>query len=351
MSAEAFELPAAREAHEPPEARGLDRAAVRLMVTSRGTGEIGHRRFHDLPEVLSPGDVLVVNTSATLPAAVDAHRAGGAAVQVRFAGAAPRLPASWWVVELRAAGGATPLRGVPAGERLTLPGGASTELVAPYAAGSRLWLARLELGSGDVAAPDLPGYLARHGAPIRYAYVPAPWPLSDYQTAFATDPGSAEMPSAGRPFTPELVTRLVARGVLLAPVTLHTGVSSPERHEPPYPEAYAVPATTARLVNAARRWGGRIVAVGTTVARALETVAAADGTVTDGRGWTGLVIGPERGLRAVDGLITGWHEPQASHLQLVGAIAGGPLLDASYRAALEREYLWHEFGDSHLVLP
>ena len=159
------------------------------------------------------------------------------------------------------------------------------------------------------------------------------------------------MPSAGRPFTPELVTRLVASGVQIAPLTLHTGVSSPERGEPPYPERYSVPASTARLVNAVHGWGGRIVAVGTTVVRALETVAEPDGAVAPGQGWTNLVVTPERGLRAVDGLLTGWHEPEASHLQMLRAAAPDELLDRSYQAALEHGYLWHEFGDSHLLLP
>jgi S-adenosylmethionine:tRNA ribosyltransferase-isomerase len=192
--------------------------------------------------------------------------------------------------------------------------------------------------------------LAAHGRPIRYGYVPRPWPLEAYQSAFATEPGSAEMPSAGRPLTAELVTRLVAAGVHVAPITLHTGVSSPERHEAPYPERYRVPEATARLVNATRYWRGRVIAVGTTVVRALETVAGDDGTVDAGTGWTSLVVTPERGLRAVDGLLTGWHEPQASHLLMLEAVAGPELLERSYAAALERGYLWHEFGDSHLIV-
>jgi S-adenosylmethionine:tRNA ribosyltransferase-isomerase len=158
------------------------------------------------------------------------------------------------------------------------------------------------------------------------------------------------MPSAGRPFTAPVIAALVARGIAVAPVTLHTGVSSPERHEPPFPEQYEVPAATARQVNAARAGGGRVIAVGTTVVRALETVARSDGTVTPGSGWTGVVIEPGRGVSSVDGLITGWHEPHASHLNMLAAIAGPDLLERSYRAALEREYLWHEFGDSHLIL-
>jgi S-adenosylmethionine:tRNA ribosyltransferase-isomerase len=201
----------------------------------------------------------------------------------------------------------------------------------------------------------LPAHLAEHGRPIRYGYVPGSWPLTAYQTVVGLRPGSAEMPSAGRPLTHELVTRLVAGGVLVAPVTLHTGVSSPQSHEPPYPESYEVPEETARLVGAVRGWGGRVVAVGTTVVRALETAAARSpgpgGALRGSAGWTDLVIGPDRPLRAVDGLLTGWHEPQATHLQLLRAVGGEALLDRSYRAALERGYLWHEFGDSHLILP
>jgi S-adenosylmethionine:tRNA ribosyltransferase-isomerase len=350
----AFVLPPALEAHEPPEARGLARDGVRLLVARRGDGSIEHRVFDELDQVLAPGDLLVVNTSPTLPAAIDAR---DAPLQVRFSTAAPHLPGGWHVVEVRTAGGASPARPgtVAAGERLVLAGGGATVvLVAPYAASARLWLAHVEL---DEDAGTLQDQLARHGAPIRYAYVPEAWPLSAYQTVFARSDGddagasSAEMPSAARPFTPELVTRLVSGGVLLAPLRLHTGVSSPERSEPPYPERYAVPGSTARLVGAVRGWGGRVIAVGTTVVRALETVAEPDGTVRAGEGWTGLVVGPDRPVRAVDGLITGWHEPQASHLHLLEAIAGPSLLADSYTAALEHGYLWHEFGDAHLVLP
>jgi S-adenosylmethionine:tRNA ribosyltransferase-isomerase len=344
-SALAFELPQALEAHEPPEARGLARDEVRLMVAQRSDGSLAHTRFNELPRFLDPGDLLVINTSATLPAAVPARRADGTVLELHFATEAPHLPGGdWWVVELRSADGSTPFKAARAGERLELPG-ADVELTAPYATGARLWLARL------IAGEPLRDYLARHGHPIRYGYVPHEWPLDAYQTAYALEPGSAEMPSAGRPFTPELVTRLVAGGVLIAPITLHTGVSSPERHEAPYPERYEVPAATARLVNAVHGWRGRVVAVGTTAVRALESAATRYGIVRASAGWTDLVITPEQGLRVVDGLLTGWHEPQASHLQMLEAVAGPDLLALSYRAALEQGYLWHEFGDSHLILP
>jgi S-adenosylmethionine:tRNA ribosyltransferase-isomerase len=343
MSALAFELPTRLEAHEPPEARGLRRDQVRLMVASCGEGRIVHTRFDELPAFLTDGDLLVVNTSATIPAALPAERADGTSLELRLSTPAPRNPDDHWVIELRL--GDSPFGGGRPGDELRLPAAGRAEILARYASSDRLWLARL-----DLPVP-LQRYLAEHGRPIRYRYVPQAWPLEAYQTAFALEPGSAEMPSAGRALTPELVTRLVASGVLIAPVTLHTGVSSPERHEPPYPERYRVPPETARLVNAVRRWGGRIVAVGTTVVRALESVAQPGGGVEAGSGWTNLVVTPERGLWAVDGLLTGWHEPEASHLQLLRAAAGDELLDRSYAAAVRHGYLWHEFGDSHLILP
>ncbi len=344
MNALAFELPSALEAREPPEQRGVSRDAVRLLVATRSDGEIDHRRFVDLPAILDPGDLLVVNVSATLPAALGATREDGSRVRVHFSTRAPRLDDSWRVVEVRSADGSRP-RGGHTGERLALDGGAALQLVAPYASGARLMLARFQ-GPGAVEH-----YLARHGTPIRYGHTRRGWPLPTYQNVYATVPGSAEMPSAGRPFTAELITQLVARGVLIAPLTLHTGVSSPERHEAPFPEQFSVPAATARLVAATREWGGRVIAVGTTVVRALETAAAGDGTARPSEGWTGLVITPERGLAVVDGMITGWHEPEASHLQMLEAIAGHDLLERSYESALECGYLWHEFGDSHLILP
>ena len=344
MNALAFELPAALEAQQPAESRGLARDAVRLMVASRSDGSIAHTSFNELPRFLTAGDLLVLNVSATLPAAVGARRRDGSAVRVHFATRAPHLPDPWFVVELRGADGSRPAHGARGGERLRLAGGAAVELVAPYASGNRLLLARVEIDS------PLVEYLHRYGEPIRYGYVSEPWPLDAYQNAYATSPGSAEMPSAGRPFTPELITRLVSAGILFAPLTLHAGVSSPERHEPPFPEYFVVPESTARLVNAVRWWQGRVVAVGTTAMRALETVADTDGSVRAGAGWTSLVIGPERGVRAVGGLITGWHEPHATHLHMLEAIAGENLLAASYDTALAHSYLWHEFGDSHLIL-
>jgi S-adenosylmethionine:tRNA ribosyltransferase-isomerase len=343
VSAPALELPALREAHEPPEARGRTRDSVRLLVAdAAATGAIVHSRFADLPHFLVPGDLVVINTSATLAAALPASRKDGSKLELRLSTPAEgKDPERFWIVELRS--GDAPFGSVEVGERFVLPGGASAEILAPYA-GVRLWLARLDL------ARPLAVYLDEHGSPIRYRYVPHRWPLSAYQNVYALEPGSAEMPSAGRPFTAELITRLGAGGVLLAPIVLHTGVSSPERHERPYPERFRVPAPTAALVNAVHGWGGRVIATGTTVVRALESVAGRDGIVAAGEGWTNLVVTPERGVRTVDGLLTGLHELESSHLDMLRALGGDRLIMESFNAALERGYRWHEFGDSQLIL-
>jgi S-adenosylmethionine:tRNA ribosyltransferase-isomerase len=240
-----------------------------------------------------------------------------------------------------------PFYQIQPGETFELPASGRATLSAPYTPGQpspRLWLAHL----------DLPGplhpYLAQHGSPIRYSYVKEGWPLSYYQTVYATEPGSAEMPSAGRAFTPELLTGLIARGILIAPLLLHTGVASVESHEPPYPEYYRVPEPTALLVNTVHAAGRRIIAVGTTVVRALESVTGADGQARAGSGWTNLVITPRRSLYAVNGLLTGLHEPLSTHLAMLETLAGRQHLEITYSEALKQRYLWHEFGDLHLIL-
>lgn len=333
-------LPAPPAARAPAEAGGRSRADVAMLVTTRGDEALLDARFRDLPSWLRAGDVLVVNDSATLPAALPA-RLAGAHVELRLS---TPLPDGTWAVELRAEEG-SPLRRPPVPSEVALPGGARAELLSRHLGSERLSVARF-----DTREP-LPAYLGRHGHPIRYAHVPESWPLATYQTVFARTPGSAEMPSAGRPFTAELVTELVTRGVLVAPLTLHAGVSSPERGEPPFPEPYEVRAHSAWLINAARWEGGRAIAIGTTAVRALETVADPAGRVVAGRGFTDLVITPERGLRAIDGILTGWHESESSHLMLLEAATGRELLERSYEAATARGHTGHEFGDVNLILP
>src|SRR6202012_3084441 len=345
-----FTLPAELEAHDPPEARGTPRDGVRMLVSRGSTGQISHHRFAELPGLLRPGDLVVVNTSGTLPAAVRAVDPTGPAgrrgvkLAVHFSG--PR-PDGGWLAELRAirAPATVPYPGGAAGDPIELPGGAVLTLVERVT--GRLWHTRLS----TAVVP----YLLRYGVPIRYSYVRQDWPLAAYQTVFATRPGSAEMPRASRPFSPEVVTRLVARGATCAPLPLDPGVSSLEGDEEPSPEPFDVPPATARLVNLTRRTGGRVIAAGRTVVRALETAARAepggDGMVAAAAGWTSPVVTPEGPLLATHGLLTGLHEPRSSHLRMLAAFAGPELLLRCYRAAVAEQYLWHEFGDVHLLLP
>ncbi len=382
-----FVLPAGRHATAPPERRGLPRDGVRLLVAEgRATR---HLRFTDLPDVLDPGDLLVVNTSATLPAALPAVVTGPRPRET-VVHVAAELDDGSWVVEVRLPDATGPDTTLSGGRVVALPGDVRLTLVAsfpdPGRRRARLWRAHVTAARrpgepDDASVPDRLAFLREHGRPVTYGYVTERFPLSDYQTVYAAHPGSAELVSAGRPFSPEVVTRLVAAGVTLAPLVLHTGLSSPEAHEPPAPEPFEVPADTARLVTSARAAGRRVVAVGTTVVRALESAAGPDGVVRPRRGWTDLVLHAGRPARVVDGIVTGLHEPRASHLMLLEAVAGPDVVARAYAAvtgdaprdvrtatgdpaaddpatddpatgdqAPGDPYLWHEFGDSMLLL-
>jgi S-adenosylmethionine:tRNA ribosyltransferase-isomerase len=326
-------LPALPEARAPAEVRGAGRDDVRLLVARRGSGRIEHAAFAELPELLDPGDLLVVNTSATLPAAVRIL-GSDASLRLHLSAPIPGDRGGAWLVELRRDGRRFP-GGAP-GLVLRLPAGGAVVLLEPHD-GGRLWRAALRLPSGVLH------YLARHGEPIRYAHTPREWPLARYQTVYATEPGSAEMPSAGRAFTPELITRLVAAGIDLAPLVLHTGVSSLEAGEAPHPEWYSVPPFTGERIELVRRLGGRVIAVGTTVVRALESERD--------EGWTELVVAPDTSIDRLDGLLTGFHDADSSHVAMLEAVAGRDLLERSYAEAARAGYLRHEFGDMHLILP
>lgn len=351
-----FELPTELEANEPPEARGLERDDVRLMVSYRSNNRVQHTQFSKLGQFLAAGDLLVINTSGTMNAALPAKRADGTSLELHLS---THLPADLWAVEVRevAAKATRPFSTMQAGEALSLPCGAKVTLHVPYQTNQReistldhtkhvrLWIATLQLPCA------LSDYLDKHGFPIRYGYVTQAWTSDYYQTVYATEIGSAEMPSAGRAFTPRLLTQLIAQGVQIAPLLLHTGVASLEEHEPPYEEYYRVPLETARLVNATQQAGRRVIAIGTTVIRALETVTDSSGMTHPGTGWTSEIITPQRGIRAVQGLLTGLHEPRATHLAMLAALASQEHLQLTYAEALREGYLWHEFGDLHLLLP
>jgi len=334
-----FELPDELIATGPPEARSLARDEVKLLVAAGG--RLSDHTFADLAHILEPGDLLVVNNSQTLPAAVVVD-------ERRIVHFSTSLPGGLRVVEMRYRdrGGTKPALDLEPGV-VGLPGGARLELLAPYpvdTATRRLWVAHVE------SRIPLEDYLRSNGRAISYSNSNETWPLEAYQTVFARIPGSAEMPSAARPFSARLVTSLVAKGVGVAPITLHTGVSSLEIGEDPYAEWFEVPAATSELIMATRVRGDRVVAVGTTVVRALASVTDDTGGVRPGAGWTDLVVGPDSRLPMIDGLITGWHEPRSSHLDILRAFTRPDMLDECYSHALAKGYLWHEFGDSHLIL-
>ncbi|MDQ6802561.1 MAG: S-adenosylmethionine:tRNA ribosyltransferase-isomerase [Acidobacteriota bacterium] len=327
-----FVLPPELEAREPAELRGSGRDDVRLMVSCLESGDIVHAHFRDLPQFLRRGDLLVLNTTATLPAALRARRENGEEIALHYS---TTLPGGLAVVEPRF--DAQP-------EMLSLPGGAQARLLVPYRDSKRLWIAQLTLGQ------PLVDYLHRYGKPITYKYINNNFPIDAYQNVYAREEGSAEMPSAGRAFTRSMLVCLRRSGIHLAKLVLHAGVASLEQHEPPYEEWYEVPLRTAELVRATRRAGGRVIAVGTTVVRALESSVDRDGNAIASRGWTDLVITPEGGVRVADGLLTGLHEPHATHLAMLQAIAGREPVAKAYAEALEHGYLWHEFGDLHLIV-
>lgn len=338
-----FVRPDRLQATAPPEVRGIDRDGVRLLVSTPDRHT--HARFRELPRFLHAGDVLVVNRSATLPASLPAEAPVG-----RFVlNLSTRYGRRLWVAEPRWSVGEPGPLPLEAGDEIAVAG-VQARLVKPYPGLPRLWFVRI-----DADADEL---FDCCGAPIRYGYVEDRYPLEAYQTVFATMPGSAEMPSAGRPFTPRIVDELRARGVEIAGMVLHTGVSSLEveaeriEEQTMYAEPFRVPAPTADAINAAMHEGRRVIAVGTTVVRALESAWDSEADeVRAAAGFTRLYIHPGRGVNVVSGLLTGFHDPLASHLAMLYAVAGRDLVQSAYEEAVRAEYLWHEFGDSHLILP
>jgi S-adenosylmethionine:tRNA ribosyltransferase-isomerase len=335
-----FELPSELEAAAPAEARGLRRDEVRLLVSDYTKDVVAEGLFYQLPDFLQAGDLLVINTSGTLAAALQGRREGGL-VGVHISTQISAEPRPIAVIELRTCEN-TPLFDGRAGETIALPDG-RLRLLAPHNRSRRLWLAAFEI------PVSLNCFLKAHGRPIRYSYVRDSWGIESYQTVFAEQMGSAEMPSAGRAFTPELVTRLVNKGVVFAPVTLHTGVASVEAHEPPYEEWFAISAESALRINRAKADGRRIIAIGTTAVRAVESAVDNRGQVQAKQGWTDRLITPEQPPQIIDSLLTGFHEPAATHLAMLSAIASTQHLEHVYNMALQGRYLWHEFGDLHLL--
>ena len=347
-----FELPKLLECAIPTEVRGLARDEVKLMVSHRINDAIEHRIFNEIGEVLKAGDVLVVNTSKTINAAVPMVLPNGKAGRVHLA---TKLSETEYLVEVRQVVNNKTKRfhGIQKGQEFVLADNATMKIIAPYYEQEnkpehiQLWKVEFSLPT------SMTSYLNRNAQAISYSNVDKKYPISFYQTCFANPDeewGSAEMPSAGRAFTPELVNQLKQKGVEFAPVLLHTGISSLETHEKPYPELFRVSTETAHLLNVAKSEGRRIIAVGTTAIRAVESAVNNEGIVEAAEGMTDLFITQESGLNLINGMLTGFHEPKASHLLMMEALANRSHLEQCYQAAIPLAYQWHEFGDLHLIL-
>lgn len=343
-----FTLPAELSAKEPAERRGIARDKVRLMIINRETYQVKHSRFDNLGEFLRPGDLLVFNTSRTLPAVLSGCELGqGKCMEIRLA---QHLPDNSWLALLLCQQGNPFACGLRSGMQLDFGQGLIGTVGERNQNIPRLWQMRF-----SKSGTELMDLLYRLGRPIRYEYVSAPWDLDYYQTVYAKEPGSAEMPSAGRAFTWKLLFELKRRGVETAYIVLHTGLSSYMDDEldlqhPASEEEYFISETAAQKINQTHRQGGRVIAVGTTVVRALESVADQAGNIDAGHGYTRLHITSEHRTQSVDGLLTGLHEPEASHLDLLTAFLPAAEIRSAYEEAVQQRYLWHEFGDLNLIL-
>jgi S-adenosylmethionine:tRNA ribosyltransferase-isomerase len=345
-----FVVPPELSAKEPPERRGIRRDQVRLLVIDRAAARIEHTRFDKIGDYLRAGDLLVFNSSRTLPASLrgcECSASHGPCMEVRLA---ERLPDGSWLALLLCEQGDPFSCGLRAGMQIEFAEGLAATVLERYANIPRLWKLRF-----SISGTELVDLIYRLGKPIRYEYVSAPWDLDYYQTVYATEPGSAEMPSAGRAFTWNLLLDLKRRGIGIAYLLLHAGLSSYmddelDRQHPASEEEYFVSRITGEKINRTKEEGGRIIAVGTTVVRALESAANENGSVTEVHGYTRLKIDHQHRLRSVDGLLTGLHEPEASHLDLLSAFLPAEQIHVAYREAVARRYLWHEFGDLNLIL-
>ncbi|WP_257351223.1 S-adenosylmethionine:tRNA ribosyltransferase-isomerase [Pseudalkalibacillus decolorationis] len=339
-----FDLPGELNASIPAERRGVNRDHVRLMILDRNNGNTYHDQFYKLENYLKVGDLLVLNTSRTLPAAftVELKRAKGVNVKDVELRLAQRKSNSVWKVLVV---GQT----VQQGDELTFSPTLRARVRTCNPKSPLVTISFSKRGN------DLYDQLYKLGEPIRYEYIKENWTLDYYQTVYGTVPGSVEMTSAGRAFSWEMLFRLKKKGIQIATITLHTGLSyflNDQWKVGPAEslEEYEVPGDTAELIRKTKEQGGRVIAVGTTVVRALESAVDGNGRSISQKGWTNLHIHGDFELQIVDGLITGFHEPEASHLDMLSAFVPQLILKTAYKEAVDQRYLWHEFGDMNLIL-
>ncbi len=335
-----FFLPDYLNASLPPERRGIRRDQVRMMVLERETGHVSHDRFFQLENYLNSGDVLVLNNSRTIPAAFKADwvRGGkviGSDVELRLA--RKRTGAVWEVLSTQP--------NVKQGDFFKISASLEAKVVG------EVFKSPLLIMQFSLQGEEFYDAIYSVGYPVRYEYIKIPWQLDYYQTVFASQPGSIEMPSAGRAFSWEILMKLQEKGVKVVYLQLHTGLSyllddqNPHSPEELY-EEYSISQEAMDEIWKAKAEGGKIIAGGTTAVRALETAAAKSLL----NGWTNLYVTSEYQLQLVDGIITGFHEPKASHLDMLSAFVNEAALFKAYTAAIEKHYLWHEFGDINLII-
>lgn len=343
-----FKIPGELNAKEPPEKRGIARDHVKLMVIDRGDKRVTHSRFDHLGEFLKPGDLLIFNSSRTLPASLKGCGApAGPCIEVRLA---QHLPDDSWLALLICQRGDPFTCGLRAGMTIDLGLDLFAEVERIDDRIPRLWKLRF-----SKSGTELIDMIYRIGQPIRYEYISSPWDLDYYQTVYAKEPGSAEMPSAGRAFTWKMLFDLKKQGIDSAYLTLHTGLSTYmddllDSQHPASEEEYFISENTSGKINRAHENQGRVIAVGTTVVRALEAAATEPGRIEPGHNYTRLHINGNHKLNIVHGLITGFHEPEASHLDLLSAFIPSAYIGAAYNEAISLGYLWHEFGDLNLII-
>lgn len=357
-----FKLPPELAAKEPPERRSIARDEVRLMVVNRKNYEIEHSHFYSIGKFLRVGDLLVFNSSRTIPASLIGYGVLLGRIFVIEARLAEHLSDDTWLALLLCHSAAVGSNGSDKCDDDLLLAGLQNGMEIQFGHGliatiydhdnniHKLWRIRF-----SKSGTELIELLYRLGQPIRYEYVSRPWDLDYYQTIYAREPGSAEMPSAGRAFTWKLLLGLKRHGVKMGYISLHTGLSSymddaVDLQHPASEEEYSVNHATAELINKTHSQGGRVIAVGTTVVRTLESVSNNNGNVNAGHGYTRLHITANHKLKTVDSLLTGFHEPEASHLDLLTAFLTAGRIHKAYDEAIRKGYLWHEFGDVNLIL-
>ena len=343
-----FTLPDELRAKKPPELRGINHDHVRLFVIDRNNRMTYHSAFNHLSDFLRRGDLLIFNSSRTLPASLKTiNYKAQQNLEVRLA---EHLPDDCWLVLFLYQNKNHFHSNLKPGLRIEFASGLSATIIERNIHNPRLWKIKFSANG-----PELINIFYQIGKPIHYGYISAPLPLEYFLTVFAKDPVSSEMPSAGRAFTWKMLFDLKNKGIDTAFLTLHTGLSSymngdPNAGQLVAEEEYFISESTADKIETNKARNGRIVAVGTSVVRVLESCAIQTGKVLPGHAYTSPRMTEGHKLKIADGLITGFHEPEASHLDLLSAFLSPSLIKKSYEEAIEKNYLWHEFGDLCLII-